>query len=82
MSCDRALAWPRGDDPDISLLGGPKYPGFQAAKDHLGVKDEKGNNEMELKLPETPKGRWTAAVAVLNESGDLSFTEYALSATK
>jgi hypothetical protein len=76
------LAWPRGDDPDISLLGGPKYPGFQMAKDHLGVKDEKGNNEIELRLPDSPGGRWTAAVAVLDQGCDFQFTEYALAATR
>ncbi len=76
------LAWPRGDDPDISLLGGPKYPGFQIAKDHLGVKDEKGNNEMELRLPDSPGGRWTAAVAVLDQGCDFQLTEYALAATR
>jgi hypothetical protein len=76
------LAWPRGDDPDISLVGGPKYPGFQTAKDHLGVKDEKGNAEIELRLPDAPGGRWTVAVAVLDQGCDFQFTEYALAATK
>jgi hypothetical protein len=76
------LAWPRGDEPDISLVGGPKYPGFQMAKDHLGVKDEKGNAEIELRLPDTPGGRWTAAVAVLDAGCDFQLTEYALAATK
>jgi len=76
------LAWPRGDEPDISLLGGPKYPGFQMVKDHLGVKDEKGNNEMELRLPDSPGGRWTAAVAVLDQGCDFQFADYALAATR
>ena len=76
------LAWPRGDEPDISLVGGPKYPGFQIVKDHLGVKDEKGTNEMELRLPDSPGGRWTAAVAVLDAGCDFQFTEYALAATR
>jgi hypothetical protein len=76
------LAWPRGDEPDISLVGGPKYPGFQMGKDHLGVKDEKGNAEIELRLPETPGGRWTVAVAVVDAGCDFQFTEYALAATK
>jgi hypothetical protein len=76
------LAWPRGDDPDISLVGGPKYPGFQMGKDHLGVKDEKGNAEIELRLPDTPGGRWTVAVAVVDAGCDFQFTEYALAATK
>jgi len=75
------LAWPRGDEPDISLLGGPKYPGISIAKDHLGVRDEKGNAELELLLPATPAGRWTAAVAMLDEGCELQFAEYALAAT-
>jgi len=76
------LAWPRGDEPDISLVGGPKYHGCQMTKDHLGVKDEKGNTEIELRLPDAPGGRWTVAVAVLDQGCDLQFTEYALAATK
>jgi hypothetical protein len=76
------LAWPRGNDPDNSLIGGPKFPGFQMGKDHLGVKDEKGNAEIELRLPDTPGGRWTVAVAVLDAGCDFQFTEYALAATK
>jgi hypothetical protein len=76
------LAWPCGDDPDITLVGSPKFPGFQMSKDHLGVKDEKGTNEMELGLPATPGGRWTAAVAVLDSGCDFQFTECALAATR
>ena len=76
------LAWPRGDEPDITLLGGPKYHGTQVGKDHLGVKDEKGNAELELTLPASPGGRWTAAVAVLDQGCDFQLTEYALAATK
>jgi hypothetical protein len=76
------LAWPRGDDPDISLVGGPKYHGFQMVKDHLGVKDEKGNAEIELRLPDAPGGRWTVAVALLDAGCDFQLTEYALAATK
>ena len=76
------LAWPRGDEPDISLVGGPKYPGILIGKDHLGVKDEKGNAEIELSLPAAPGGRWTAAVAVLDLGCDFQLTEYALAATK
>jgi len=76
------LAWPRGDEPDVSLLGGPKYTGLQKGKDHLGVKDEKGNAEIELPLPATPGGRWTAGVAVLDMGCDFQFTEYALAAAK
>jgi hypothetical protein len=76
------LAWPRGDEPDISLIGGPKYAGFQMGKDHLGVKDEKGNAEIELRLPDAPGGRWTVAVAVVDAGCDFQFTEYALAATK
>jgi len=76
------LAWPRGEEPDISLLGGPKYPGMSAGKDHLGVKDEKGNAEIELRLPDAPGGRWTAAVAVLDQGCDFQLTEFALAATR
>lgn len=76
------LAWPRGDEPDITLLGGPKYHGFQVGKDHLGVKDEKGNAELELTLPASPGGRWTVAVAVLDQGCDFQLAEYALAATK
>jgi len=76
------LAWPRGNEPDISLVGGPTYHGFHMTKDHLGVKDEKGNTEIELRLPDSPGGRWTAAVAVLDAGCDFQFTEYALAATK
>jgi hypothetical protein len=76
------LAWPRGDEPDISLVGGPKYHGLQMGKDHLGVKDEKGNTEIELRLPDAPGGRWTAAVAVLDGGCDFQLTEYALAATR
>jgi len=75
------LAWPRGDEPDISLLGGPKYPGLSAAKEHLGVKDERGNAELELTLPPSPGGRWIAAVALLDQGCDFHLTEYALAAT-
>jgi len=76
------VAWPRGEEPDISLLGGPKYVGISAAKEHLGVKDEKGNAELELALPATPGGRWTAAVALLDQGCDFRFIEYALAATR
>ena len=75
------LAWPRGEEPDIAPLGSPKFAGFSIAKDHLGVKDEKGNAELELTLPATPGGRWTAAVAILDEGCDFRFGEYALAAT-
>ena len=76
------LAWPRGDVPDIAPLGGPKYAGISMAKDHLGVKDEKGNAELELALPATPGDRWTAGVAVIDEGCDFRLTEYALAATR
>jgi hypothetical protein len=76
------LAWPRSDEPDITLLGGPKYVGFQVGKDHLGVKDDKGNAELELTLPASPGGRWTAAVAVLDLGCDFQLIEYALAATR
>lgn len=76
------LAWPRGDEPDISLLGGPKYVGASIGKDHLGVKDEKGAADLELTLPASPGGRWTAAVAVLDQGCELYLTDYALAATK
>lgn len=75
------LAWPRGDEPDISLLGGPKYVGILKAKEHLGVKDETGTAELELALPPSPGGRWTAAVALLDAGCELQLTEYALAAT-
>jgi hypothetical protein len=75
------LAWPRGDEPDISQLGGPKYAGLSMAKNHLGVKDEKGNAQLELSLPGFPGGRWVAAVALLDEGCEFQFTEYALAAT-
>jgi len=71
-------AWPRGDEPDISQLGGPKFAGRSIAKDHLGVKDDAGNNELELTLPTGVGGRWTAAVALLDEGCQLELTEYAL----
>lgn len=76
------LAWPRGKEPDISLVGTPKFTGSQMTKDHLGVKDEKGNTEIELRLPDSPGGRWTAAVAVLDAGCDFQLTEYALAATR
>jgi len=75
------VAWPRGETPDISLLGGPKFPGLVIAKDHLGVKDETGNAQLELSLPGTPLGRWVAGVAVLDEGCDFELVEYALAAT-
>ncbi len=75
------LAWPRSDEPDISLLGGPKYSWLSTAKDHLGVRDEKGSAQLELSLPGMPGGRWTAAVAVLDLGCEFQFTEYALAAT-
>jgi hypothetical protein len=75
------LAWPRGDEPDISPLGGPKYAGISMAKDHLGVSNEKGSAQLELLLPGLPGGRWVAAVALLDEGCELQFTEYALAAT-
>jgi hypothetical protein len=75
------LAWFRGDEPDLSLLGGPKYAGISIAKDHLGVENEKGSAELELALPESPGGRWTAAVALLDEGCEFQFTEYVLAAT-
>jgi hypothetical protein len=75
------LAWPRGDEPDISLLGGPKFAGLTIAKDHLGVRDESGNAQLELPLPALPGGRWTAAVAILDEGCELQLTEYALAAS-
>jgi hypothetical protein len=74
------LAWPRGETPDISLLGGPKFTGLTVAKDHLGVKDETGNAQLELSLPGTSVGRWVAGVAVLDEGCDFELTEYALAA--
>jgi hypothetical protein len=75
------LAWPRGDEPDISQLGGPKYVGISIAKEHLGVRDERGNTQLELPLPASPGGRWVAAVALLDAGCELQFTEYALAAT-
>jgi hypothetical protein len=75
------LAWPRGDEPDISQLGGPRYSGISMAKDHLGVRDERGNAQLELSLPGLPGGRWVAAVALLDEGCELRLTEYALAAT-
>jgi hypothetical protein len=75
------LAWPRGEEPDIALVGGPKYTGAAASKEHLGVKDEKGNAELELALPGPPGGRWVAAVALLDQGCDFELTEYALAAT-
>lgn len=75
------LAWPRGDEPDIASVGGPKYTGNSASKDHLGVKDEKGDAELELALPNSPGGRWVAAVALLDQGCELELTEYALAAT-
>jgi len=51
------------------------------AKEHLGVKDETGTAELELTLPASPGGRWTAAVALLDAGCELQLTEYALAAT-
>jgi 5-methylcytosine-specific restriction endonuclease McrA len=75
------LAWPKDAEPDLALLGGPKYPGWFAAKEHLGVKGEKGTAQLELALPGVPAGRWVAAFAVLDEGCALQFTEYCLAAT-
>lgn len=76
------MAWPRGSEPDLAALGGPKFTGVSSGRDHLGVRDEKGAADLELPLPASPSGRWTAAVAVLDQGCDFQFTEYALAATK
>jgi hypothetical protein len=75
------LAWPRVGEPDLSLLGGPTYDGISKVEYHRGVLDMKGSAELELALPESPGGRWTAAVALLDEGCELQFTEYVLAAT-
>jgi hypothetical protein len=75
------LAWIRGYEPDISLLGGPSYVGISSVKYHQAAENEKGSAELELALPESLGGRWTAAVALIDEGCGFRFSEYVLAAT-
>ncbi len=75
------LAWPRGEEPELGLLGSSRYAWLFSVKEHLGVAGDKGNNQLELVLPDAPGGRWTAAVALIDEGCDFSLTEFALAGT-
>jgi len=75
------LAWPRDAQPDLQLLGGPKYAGLFSPKEHLGVKDESGNARIELATPEYPPGRWVAAVVLFDEGCGFLLGEWVLAVT-
>jgi hypothetical protein len=75
------LAWPHGDRPDIDCLGGPKFSGLYGIKEHLVVAGETGTAVVELYLPEAPKGRWCAGVAIIDEGCRFRLGEFVLSAT-
>jgi len=75
------LVWPRGEAPEINALGGPKFTWLYGIKEHLGVSGERGNNRIEVFLPPAPAGRWTAAVAIIEEGCQFKLGEFVLAAS-
>ena len=75
------LVWPRGEKPEIALLGGAKFTGLFGIKEHLGVAGDHGNNRIELFLPPAPAGRWTAGVALIEEGCKFKLGEFVLAAS-
>lgn len=75
------IAWPRGEQPEMATLGGPKFTGLYGIKEHLGVSGERGSNRIELYLPPAPSGRWTAAIAIIEEGCKFRLGEFALAAS-
>lgn len=75
------LAWPHSEQPEVAYLGGPKFAGLYGVKEHLVVEGETGSTVIELFLPESPKGRWYAAVALIDEGCKFRLGEFVLAAT-
>jgi hypothetical protein len=74
------IAWPRGERPDISLVGGPRYTGGYGVKEHLAVAGERGNAAIEMPLPPGGQKRWTAAIVLVDEGATLRLGDFVLAA--
>lgn len=71
------VAWPADHVPILAMLGSTEFDGFASATEHSATKDDRGTGRVELYLPSTPAGRWTAAFVVQGE-GDCQITEFVL----
>jgi hypothetical protein len=73
--------WPRGEDPNFAFIGSMGFTGRVAFREHKGETGDKGNVTLEVRLPDAPGGRWTAAVATIDENSGFQITEYAVVAS-
>jgi hypothetical protein len=74
-------AWPRGPEPNFAFLGSVAFTGRMGFKEHVGNSGDKGNGMIEIRLPDAPGGRWTAAVAIIDQGSNVQLTEYAVVAS-
>ncbi|MGC8797993.1 MAG: HNH endonuclease signature motif containing protein [candidate division WOR-3 bacterium] len=71
------VAWPRGENPRLELLGSDEFDGLRAVKAHLVERNARGQGCVTLELPPAPVGRWTAAV-VMEGDGAFAINEFVL----
>jgi len=71
------VAWPASQVPILAMLGSAEFDGFASAVEHSTTTDDRGTGHVELYLPSTPAGRWTAAFVVQGE-GECLISEYVL----
>ncbi|MEO0069972.1 MAG: hypothetical protein ABIK18_04170 [candidate division WOR-3 bacterium] len=74
------LAWSKGEEPNLELLGTEEFKGLMARKEHRATENSRGNDCLILHLPATPAGRWVAAVVAVGE-GSFTISEFVLAGT-
>lgn len=74
------VAWPKGEEPKLELLGTDEFKGLVVRKEHRVAGDTRDNACLILSLPATPAGRWVAAVVAAGE-GNFAIFEFVLAGT-